>query len=695
MGQRNEIEIESSGAGDQQQNSRLVVSAPSPADGLSVAVAPAHAQLPHDQEEPEAERDVRSTTKTKAASVKDRSPPPPSDPSSTPTAPPTIPDRLAPIRSRQPVCGGSRKPRTTPRHCPIRIQMQPASASSSSSPTDLYRDSWGAPIQMPDSSDPNGLGRDDHGRDPTMKNRFRFWMAIAALACMWTNAQAPLFMFSGAPVYIYRDIGGVDRWVWFVSANLLATAVISPFVGNLSDLFGRRWVAVAGNSLIVLGQILCGSAVKMDTFIAGMALSGLGTGMNELTALAGVAEMVPVSQRGYYVAGMIITILPFLLSVLWAQLIAHYSTWRYIAVVTTGWALAGLVMTLLFYHPPPRVVSESATKRDVLRKMDFVGGILSILGLLGLEMGLLGGGYRVSWSSAQVLVPLVLGIGFLMALGGWERWGTEYPMVPRSMGKHSWTLVLTLIITFISGANFFSVIMIWPSEAYNIYGHDPVGVGIRGMPFAFGTLAGCVVSLVLLSWFRGHIKWILFSASLLMTAGCGGLAAARTDNIQAVYGILFVAGIGVGGIVVPASMVTGIICPPDIIATITALTIAIRLVGGAIGYAVYYNVFVAKLIPELMTLVGATCFRLGITDRRLIGEIIELTGASLIEEIRHVPGVTEEGWKQIVAAGQVAYSHAYPWAYYCSIAFGAVSMLASLFLGDLSDIVDDSIAVVL
>lgn len=45
-------------------------------------------------------------------------------------------------------------------------------------------------------------------------------------------------------------------------------------------------------------------------------------------------------------------------------------------------------------------------------------------------------------------------------------------MVPRDMGKSPWTLWLTLIITFISGANFFSVLMIWPSEAYNVYGHE-------------------------------------------------------------------------------------------------------------------------------------------------------------------------------------------------------------------------------
>ncbi|KAK0668606.1 major facilitator superfamily domain-containing protein [Cercophora samala] len=549
-----------------------------------------------------------------------------------------------------------------------------------------YWNNWEANDTM------SGIDGHDGAMEGTTSNTRR-WLALAALACMWTNAQAPLFMFAGAPVYIYRELGGIDHWVWFVSANLLATAAISPFVGALSDLIGRRYVALAGNALIVIGQIICGAATSMDAFIVGMAISGLGTGINELTALAGAAEIVPVSQRGYYVAAMILTILPFLPSVMYAQLISAYSSWRYIAVVTTGWAAIGLVLAFLFYHPPPRIDAHSNEKSEVLKKTDWVGGFLSIAGLVLVEVGLLGGGYNAPWASPRVLAPLVVGALVLVAFVVWERSGASHPMVPRDMGQSPWNLWLTLIITFISGANFFSVLMIWPSEAYNVYGHDPVGVGIRGMPFAFGTMAGCVISLVMLSWLKGNIKWILFVSSTLMTLGCGLLSIARVDNIQIVYAILFIAGLGVGGVVVPASTITAIICPSDVIATVTALTIAIRIVGGAIGYAIYYNVFVSKLIPQLTQIVGGTCFKLGITDHAQIGQIIQMTGASLVNEIEHLPFVNEVQWEAIVAAGQVAYSHAYPWAYYCSIAFGGVSMLASLFLGDLN--MDDTVAVVL
>jgi hypothetical protein len=130
---------------------------------------------------------------------------------------------------------------------------------------------------------------------------------------------------------------------------------------------------------------------------AGMAITGVGTGINELTALAGTAELVPLSRRGYYLAGMVLTVLPFLPSVLYAQLIAHHSTWRYISVVTAGWTVIGLLATVVFYFPPPRVRLETwKEKMHLLRRTDFVGGLLSILGLAGFEAGILMRGHQVS-----------------------------------------------------------------------------------------------------------------------------------------------------------------------------------------------------------------------------------------------------------------------------------------------------------
>lgn len=329
-----------------------------------------------------------------------------------------------------------------------------------------------------------------------------------------------------------------------------------------------------------------------------MAIAGAGAGINELTALAATSELAPTAKRGKYVAVLIFTIIPFCPSVLWGQLIAYHSTWRYVGLFCALWAFIGLVMTAIFYFPPPRVNSTGLSRREIIGQIDFVGGFLSIVGIILFIAGLLWGGYQYKWHTAHVLAPLILGAVFLIAFGFWEVYGAKYPMFPSRLKKDPRILALTLIITFISGANFFSVLLFWPTQAFNVYGQDPVGVGIRGLPIGFSILIGACIVLWLLSVFRGGNRMLMIISSCMMTAGCGALAAARLDNLNAVYGILVVAGLGIGGIVVPASIITTIICPDDLIATIAALTLAIRVIGGAIGYTTYYNVFLNKFIPK-------------------------------------------------------------------------------------------------
>jgi uncharacterized membrane protein YesL len=60
---------------------------------------------------------------------------------------------------------------------------------------------------------------------------------------------------------------------------------------------------------------------------------------------------------------------------------------------------------------------------------------------------------------------------------------------------------------------------------------------------------------VLLSVLKGHIKELLIVSSVLMTAGCGSLAVADVNNLNVLWGLLVLAGLGVGGIVVPASII--------------------------------------------------------------------------------------------------------------------------------------------
>lgn len=133
----------------------------------------------------------------------------------------------------------------------------------------------------------------------------------------------------------------------------------------------------------------------MNVFIGGMVIAGAGAGINELTSLAVTSELAPTKKRGFYVSVLIFTILPFCPSILWGNLIAHYGGWRYIGLVCGVWAFIGLALTTIFYFPPPRAMTVGMSRRDVLKRIDYIGGILSIGGLLLFMMAVQWGGYQV------------------------------------------------------------------------------------------------------------------------------------------------------------------------------------------------------------------------------------------------------------------------------------------------------------
>ncbi|KAL6252689.1 hypothetical protein RBB50_000408 [Rhinocladiella similis] len=567
---------------------------------------------------------------------------------------------------------------------------------ASSSSSDVKIDRYVEQVESPDLAQDKERGSNhvNEGEPPWTVKRV---LSFVAMGFLWTGSQIPTYLLGSVPPRIYRDIGGLDRWTWFVIGHAIALAAVCPFVGSLSDLLGRRYVALIGASLLVVGMAVCGSAFSMNQFIAGMCISGGGAGICELTCLAGTSELVPARKRGFYVALLVATIIPFCPSALYAQLIAGYGTWRYCCLFAGAWALIGLVGVLFFYFPPPRENSRGLTKRQVISEIDFMGGFLSIAGVSIFVAGLSWGGYQYPWKSAHVLGPMIIGALLLfVAFPVWEIKFATHPMFPSRMKQEARLFTMTLIITAISGANLFSVLMFWPTQSFNVYGHDPVDNGIRTLPIGFAILAGCVICLSLLSYLKGHVRSILLGSSILMTAGTGALACANPNNLHTVYALLFISGFGIGGIVIPASIITTIICPDDIIATVTALTLSIRVIGGCVAYAIYHSVFVQKARPHLISTISHVMVRqLGIYNETEIIAAVEYTASSLTEDILYLPSVAgnQTAYEMIVRAGQQGFSDSYSIVYLISLAFGGLAIICSCFIGKIHRYMDDRVAV--
>jgi hypothetical protein len=90
----------------------------------------------------------------------------------------------------------------------------------------------------------------------------------------------------------------------------------------------------------------------------------------------------------------------------------------------------------------------------------------------------------------------------------------------------------------------------------------------------------------------------------------------------------------------------------------------------AIGYAVYFNVFYNKLVPNMTKMMGPViATSLQTKNPHIIEKIISLTGNSLINKIKQMPEVIAHpgSWEKIVEAGRLAYADSYRYVYYVSI----------------------------
>ncbi|KAF1938415.1 MFS general substrate transporter [Clathrospora elynae] len=531
----------------------------------------------------------------------------------------------------------------------------------------------------------------------------KLFMTLVCMSFLWIGSQIPLYLFGSVLPLIYQDIGGVDRWVWFIIGYLIPNAALCPFVGALSDLYGRQKVAIVGQVALIVGPIITATAHTMNIAIAGQVFSGIGAGLNELIALAGTAEVVPVKDRGRYVGLVVSTILPFCPSVLYAQLIAQSSNWRYNGILVGVWNFVGLLLCFFCYKDPSRL-NDEYTARHVLRQVDYIGGILSTIGITLFMMGLQWGASQYPWGSAHNVAPLVLGLLFIIAFFIWE-FHAPYPMVPRALfSKAKQTMIVILLITFLSGGNYFVMLLFWPTQVYNVYGDDPLGIGIRSLPIGFGIIGGAVICLVLIPVTKGRIRMLMIFFTAMMTAGTGAVCVARPDNLNIIYAIVTIACVGVGGVIIPCSIIAQIACPDELIATVTAITLSIRYLGGAVGFAVYSNIFFRNVAQELTEIVATKTLALqGIVNPltpeglEVIANITTLMGNARFSEVKDIlatnPQVLQRNaFPVIVASAQEAFALAYRWPYWISIAFGGSCFILSFFVGDITTLLTAQVA---
>ncbi|MFF2330686.1 MULTISPECIES: MFS transporter [unclassified Streptomyces] len=197
---------------------------------------------------------------------------------------------------------------------------------------------------------------------------------------------------------------------WAVTATLLASAVATPVVGRLGDMYGKRRMLLVSLVLLTAGSIVCGLADSLVPMIAGRALQGLSAGVIPL-GISIMRDELPAERLASATAVMSASLgVGGALGLPAAALIADHFDWHVLFWVST---VAGVLATLLVSS----LVPESRVRS---------GGRFDLVGALGLSAALvclllaISKGATWGWTSGTTLGLFAAGVVVLLVWGAFQ-----------------------------------------------------------------------------------------------------------------------------------------------------------------------------------------------------------------------------------------------------------------------------------
>ncbi|KAK8069348.1 hypothetical protein PG994_005964 [Apiospora phragmitis] len=385
---------------------------------------------------------------------------------------------------------------------------------------------------------------------------------------------------STALVTIANDLHGFRETGWVVVAYLITYTGFIIVWAKLSDIFKRKWALLAALTIFIIASALCGASQNMTMLIVFRAVQGLGGAGCFSISMVVFFELIP--QEKYPKYGSIISAdiaFATLLGPIIGGAIADSTTWRW-SVTTSGSSLPiGLfaVAALAVFLPNDFPFHGSRicpfSDKFSIRRVDFLGTFLLVGANLFLVTALLEASTDYSWSSALVIVFLVISglLWILFVLWSWVatrdgRWQLE-PVFPfRFFTNRYWMGML--MQSFFLGFPFTMLVISLPQRFQTVNSLSALDAGVRLLPYAMFAPLGSLASN------------ILIGLALLASEPVGAQIPAR------LYGYEIVAGFGVG--ITFGTLVT--ITPASVesrdLATATGAMIQFRQMGGAIGLSI-------------------------------------------------------------------------------------------------------------
>ena len=335
-----------------------------------------------------------------------------------------------------------------------------------------------------------------------------------------------------------------DQVAWVVTFNLVATAVVTPISGWLSNRFGRRNVMLFCALGFSFSSVLCGLANSLEALVFYRVLQGAFGAPLVPVSQAIILDTFPKNQHALATAlwGVGVVFGPIIGPTLGGAIAEEYSwRWVFFMIVPFGLITTGAIWMFIRRRP----------NRPKGPSLDWVG-FLALAAALAAFQFMFDRGQRNDWfNSSETIVECTVGFlalyVFLVHISTAER-----PFInPRLFLDRNYSI--GLFLAFIFGMLNFTPLVLLPSILQDLRGYPDSMIGVLLAIRGAGNLASFLLVIRLAQW-NVHVTLTLG----FLCQAVSGWAISQYDINLTYFGVAWTGvlqGVGIGLTWVPLTLI--------------------------------------------------------------------------------------------------------------------------------------------
>lgn len=374
---------------------------------------------------------------------------------------------------------------------------------------------------------------------------------------------------------------GLDLIQWVITGYVLSMAISVPLVGWTVQRFNGKWLMTGANIVFLAASIASGFSWNINSLIIFRVVQGFSAGfiMTLVTTLC--VEIAGRDRMGRMMStvGLPMILGPILGPVIGA-VIVQFMSWRYIFFVNVPIGIIAIVLMILKL-PDFTPVNNKA-------KFDFIGIILLGASSAALIYGITKAAKNATFNNSTTIGYVVAGAAILVIYMIYAAIRKEQAILPLHLFKmKNFSAVMAGL--FLAGIATNGPMLLLPLLFQNIKGFSVLNTGLILTPQGIGMLVARPL-IGRLTDKLGARNVVLVSLVLTIAGTIPFVFFGEASSLIIVSIVLFVRGMGVGGITIPmmTDAYTGMV--KQEIAQASVGTRLMQNIGGAFGSAVLATV---------------------------------------------------------------------------------------------------------